>query len=132
MNDRVIDASALLLAVAASGDDADALRNQLSSWRLSALHLINAEVGNVLRRHERAGLLSPEAALATLRATHALVRHRYPHTGPLAESAWTLRANLSFYDALYVALAGQLGVPLVTADARLANAPDLPCAVELV
>jgi len=38
----------------------------------------------------------------------------------------------TYYDALYVALAARLGFPLLTADARLAHAPGLPCAVELV
>jgi predicted nucleic acid-binding protein len=64
--------------------------------------------------------------------TGVLVAHRYPHVGPLGEFAWKLRHNLSFYDALYVALAARLGAPLLTADARLSRAPDLPCAVELV
>jgi len=39
---------------------------------------------------------------------------------------------MSYYDALYAALAAALGHPLLTADARLARAPGLPCAVELV
>ena len=47
-------------------------------------------------------------------------------------AAWTLRDNLTYYDALYVALAARLGYPLLTADARLARAPGLPCAVELI
>lgn len=61
-----------------------------------------------------------------------LVDHRYPHTGPLGERAWQLRDRLSFYDALYVALAELLGVPLLTADARLSRAHGLRCQVELV
>ena len=47
-------------------------------------------------------------------------------------AAWALRDNVTYYDALYVALAARLGYPLLTADARLARAPGLPCAVELV
>ncbi len=35
------------------------------------------------------------------------------------------------YDALDVVLAATLDVPLLTADARLARAPGLPCQVEL-
>ena len=50
----------------------------------------------------------------------------------MAEVAWTLRNNVTYYDALYVALAARLGYPLLTADARLARAPGLPCAVELI
>ena len=43
-----------------------------------------------------------------------------------------LRDNSTFYDALYVALADVLSAPLLTADHRLAGAPGLPCAIELV
>ena len=53
-------------------------------------------------------------------------------TGPSRAGAWALRDNVTYYDALYVALAARLGYPLLTADARLARAPGLPCAVELV
>lgn len=59
-------------------------------------------------------------------------RHRYPHVGVLADLAWTWRDNLTFYDALYVALAVRLDVPpLLTGDRRLGRAP-VPCSVELV
>lgn len=37
-----------------------------------------------------------------------------------------------FYDALYVALAVLLDLPLVTGDVRLSGAPGLPCPIELV
>ncbi|MGB8384610.1 MAG: hypothetical protein WCG47_25780 [Dermatophilaceae bacterium] len=42
------------------------------------------------------------------------------------------RHTLSFYDALYVALAVWLELPLVTADVRLSEAAGLPCTIELV
>ncbi len=48
-----------------------------------------------------------------------IVRHALPD---LLLAAWDLRANLRVADALYVALADQLDVPLVTTDARLARA----------
>jgi len=132
VTDYVIDASALVLALGSKSGAADKLRARLPGMRRHAPHLIDAEVGNVLRRHEQAGLLSSAEALAALRATRALVDHRYPHSGALAEHAWTLRHNLTFYDALYVALAARLNVPLLTADARLSRAPHLPCQAELV
>ncbi len=46
--------------------------------------------------------------------------------------AWELRANVTVYDALYVALAELLDVVLVTADARLTRAPGLRCQLELL
>jgi predicted nucleic acid-binding protein len=132
VNDYVLDASALVMALNGKTEAADALRGRFPDMRRHAPHLIDAEVGNVLRRHERASIISSEEAHTALRAARVLIDHRYPHAGSLAELAWTWRAKLSFYDALYVALAVRLGVPLVTGDARLSKAPGLPCAVELI
>lgn len=130
-DDRVVDASALLLALIGRDEAAEALRARLPSIRLHAPLLIDAEVGNVLRRHERHGRISPLEAETALRMGHSLVGHRYPHAGALAELAWQRRANVTFYDALYAALAAQLSVPLVTADVRLARTPSLGCQVEV-
>ncbi len=131
-HDHVLDASALVLALVGKTNDADKLRGRLPTMRRHAPHLIDAEVGNVLRRHEQRGLISTEEARTALDSGRGLIEHRYPHTGPLAELAWTWRANLSFYDALYVALAVRLDVPLITADPRLSRAPNLGCQVEVV
>ena len=46
-------------------------------------------------------------------------------TLPLLPGAWTLRANVTAYDACYVALARELRCPLVTADLKLSRAPGL-------
>jgi predicted nucleic acid-binding protein len=132
VTDYVVDASALVIALGGKSAAADRLRARFPGMRRHAPHLIDAEVGNVLRRHERAGLLSGDEARVALGAVPAVVDDRYPHTGVLAERAWALRDNLSFYDALYVALATQLGIPLLTGDARLSRAPTLPCRAELV
>ncbi|MGL4178733.1 MAG: type II toxin-antitoxin system VapC family toxin [Dermatophilaceae bacterium] len=132
MTDYVIDASALVMVLGAKGQAADTLRARLPGMRRHAPHLVDAEVGNVLRRHERAGLLSSVEARAAMQSARSLVDHRYPHAGPLGEHAWVLRDHLSFYDALYVALAARLDLPLLTADARLVRSPQLPCRAELV
>lgn len=78
MSECVLDASAMVLALSGKTTEAAALRKQLVGARTHAPHLIDAEVGNVLRRHERQGLLSPEEALLALRAAPAVVDHRYP------------------------------------------------------
>jgi predicted nucleic acid-binding protein len=133
VTDYVVDASALVLALTGKTRAAEALRDRVA--RVShrhAPHLVDAEVGNVLRRHELHGRISPAEAHAALQAARVLVDHRYRHTGPLADLAWTLRASLTFYDALYAALAAHLGLSLMTADHRLSRASGLPCAVELV
>lgn len=61
-----------------------------------------------------------------------LIDNRYPHSPRLIEYTWQLRHNVTFYDALYVALATALDVPLLTGDSRLAAAPGLPCEIKLV
>jgi predicted nucleic acid-binding protein len=56
---------------------------------------------------------------------------RVPHP-PLLERCWELRANLTTYDAAYVALAELIDAPLVTLDARLAEAPGPTCPIEVL
>jgi predicted nucleic acid-binding protein len=130
--DRVVlDASAAVTALGEVSQPAARLRRRLAGVLTEAPHLIDADVGSVLRRRTAAGLIDPRTAAGALRGVSLLVAERYPH-GPLASAAWALRDDVSYYDALYVALAGRLGVPLLTADTRLARAPGLPCEVELV
>lgn len=75
-------------------------------------------------------------ALAAQRATQAiedlasLPLARVPHRA-LVSRVWQLRGNVAPYDASYVAVAERLGVTLLTADARLAKASGLMCAVEV-
>jgi predicted nucleic acid-binding protein len=47
----------------------------------------------------------------------------------LFDEAWKLRHNITFADALYVAIAVQLDAPVLTGDLNLANAPNLPVPV---
>jgi predicted nucleic acid-binding protein len=58
-----------------------------------------------------------------------MIRHSHISVLP---RVWSLRDNLTSYDACYVALAERLGAVLVTADGRLARAPGTRCAVELL
>ena len=132
MTERVIDASVLALAVIGRNADAVRIRQTLVEMKCHAPHLIDAEFGNVLRKRTRAGDVTPRQARTALIAAGSIVDVRYPHVGNLSELAWAMRDNLTFYDALYVALAVRLDVPLWTADRRLSRAPGLACAVELV
>ncbi|MDQ3114155.1 MAG: type II toxin-antitoxin system VapC family toxin, partial [Actinomycetota bacterium] len=47
----------------------------------------------------------------------------------LAARVWQLRANLSSYDASYVALAELIEAALVTLDRRISRSPGLKCEV---
>jgi predicted nucleic acid-binding protein len=103
------------------------LAEEHSIW---APHLLDAEVGHALRRVVRLGELDADAAGEALWQLDELPLRRVSHE-LLIRYAWTLRDNVSFYDALYVALAEMLGEPLVTFDARLARA-DLGAKVEVL
>ena len=122
----VVDASALVDALLIDG----AARAWLASVSLHAPELIDAELLSVLRRLVLAGQLPEEQALLALDTAQQLGLRRHS-TRPLWPRAWQLRTNLSAYDALYVSLAEQLGMPLLSADGRLARAPGLRCAVHL-
>lgn len=132
MSERVIDASALVEALTGRSPEAVTLRRRLADTDCHAPHLIDAEVGNVLRRLNREAIITDAAAATALHALENVIDFRYPHLGALAESAWALRHNLTFYDALYVALARSLEIPLLTGDRRLAEAAKQTCATELI
>lgn len=128
----VADASALMVALSVDSPDARRLRRRLSAEAVHAPYLVDAEIGNVVRRQVGRGERSEPDGRALLRLSANLVDHRYEHHGALAVAAWRLRHNMTFYDALYAALAAAIRSPLLTADRRLAKAAGLPCAVEVV
>jgi predicted nucleic acid-binding protein len=118
----VIDAS-VLVAYLGGGEVAERAGDLLASEgdELFAPHLVDAEVGHVLRRLVAAGELDSADAENALVDLADLPLRRSPHTW-LLDSAWRLRSNVSFYDALYLALAQELELAIVTLDARLARA----------
>jgi predicted nucleic acid-binding protein len=89
---------------------------------LHAPHLIDVEVTQVLRRLELAQVLEGARAKQALEDLRALRLVRHPHAA-LLDRVWSLRHNVTAYDALYLALSEALDAPLVTTDRRLAAAP---------
>jgi len=127
----VVDASVLATALADDGADGDTARGRLRGQDLAAPELIDLEVVSVLRRQLSVGKLDTRRARLALDDLLELPVQRVSHHA-LLRRCWELRDNLSVYDAAYVALAETLGTPLVTADARLAKAPGIKCAVEVL
>ena len=128
----VLDASAALELLLGT-TRGTVLRARLSRepTPLCAPHLLDVEVAHVLRRYERAGELSGARAGQALADLEALPLTRYPHTRLLGRM-WELRANLTGYDAAYVALAELLGFPLLTCDGKLAATPGHKARIELL
>lgn len=128
---NVVDAS-VLVEYLAGGEHVEAARGAVRRERwVWAPALIDAEVGNALRRQVRAKEISVRKAHGALDDLLEMrlqrVEHRY-----LVGRAWQLRDNVSFYDGLYVALAEGLGASLLTLDERLTRASGLRAEVELV
>jgi predicted nucleic acid-binding protein len=124
----VIDSSAVVALLADAGPAGQWVEATIASAELFAPQLMPFEVANILRRHALAGLL--DASIATLCHADlvALPIDLYPYE-VLANRAWELRANITVYDAAYVALAELIGAPLVTLDGRLARASGSRCQV---
>ena len=118
----VVDASTLVAAVASTDSLGDQARATLRGHRRAAPHLIDAEVGNALRSMVLRGDLTNGVGASARLMAERLVHRRHPIHGAIAARAWQLRHNLSFYDALYVALAESLHCQLITADNRIARA----------
>lgn len=118
-----IDASALVELLLRTGVG-QRVERLVRGAQVVAPDVINPEVLQSLRRLERAGELAGERAstAASRLALSPIVR--VPTTGILV-GAWSLRFNLSAYDACYVALARALDCPLLTIDGPLQRAPSL-------
>lgn len=130
----VVDASVVFSALA-RGEHADWAEKHLSAAgggrSLWVPHLIDVEVGHALRRTVAARKLREDRAAAALRKLSELPLRRIVHTG-LLDRAWQLRHNLTFYDGIYVALAEQLAIPLLTLDRRLARAIEGAGTIEVL
>ncbi|HXH57521.1 type II toxin-antitoxin system VapC family toxin [Iamia sp.] len=123
----VVDSS-VLFALVAAGLEGEWAHTEVRGHDLAAPHLAPFETANILRRHEMAGLMTSSEAVQAHADLVDLPVDLVGY-GALVPRAWDLRANLTSYDASYVALAEALGVPLVTLDRRLARAPALGCDV---
>lgn len=128
----VLDAS-VLVEYLASGEHAEAAHERIRAEAHANCvpELIAAEVGHALRRGVRLGQLDDVFAREALWELRQMRLHWVPHE-QLIFYAWELRDNLTFYDALYVALAEMLDQPLITFDARLARASGIRAEIELL
>ena len=128
----VLDASSVVAVLLYRGPGAERIRERIESpgESLHVPHLMDLEVLHALRRQALRGALSLGRGAEALEDLASIMFVHYPHTS-LMERIWELRENLTVYDAAYVVLAEALDAPLVTMDARLAQAPGHRAAVEL-
>ncbi|GGV06772.1 VapC ribonuclease [Kitasatospora herbaricolor] len=126
----VVDASALVLALADEGGRGDRARALLAAggeW-VAPEHLL-IEVMQSLRGLYLAKELTA-ARVAEVAAELPGLTVRTVAVAPLLERIWELKDNLTPDDAAYVAVAERYGVPLVTADLRLMRASGPRCEIQ--
>jgi len=92
---------------------------------------IDAEVLHALRRRWFAGSLNDENALDVIKLFRHTPITRHP-VQPFLDRMWSLRHNITAYDAGYVALAESLGLPLLTRDWRLAHSSGHTARIEYI
>ena len=126
----VVDASAAIALLTDPGDSGGHVAALLRGGPRYAPSHLPVEVTNVLRRWRNAGRLSEAATELALAGFWKLAVILWPFE-PLSTRTWQLGADLSAYDAAYVALAEHLDAPLLTLDARLAHAPGVRCRVQM-
>jgi predicted nucleic acid-binding protein len=128
----VLDASALAESLLTSSPAAVRLRSRLlAEPAVVAPDLIDVETGSVLRKQWLAGRVSGQSFRHMLDELARIPIVRYP-TRQFLPRAYELRHNVTVADAMYIALAEGLQCPLVTGDARLAEAPGIRCTVEVL
>ncbi|MEU9131030.1 type II toxin-antitoxin system VapC family toxin [Kitasatospora sp. NPDC048540] len=125
----VVDASALVLALADEGERGDAARAALAAdadWAAPEhvlIEVMQSLRGLYLARQVDAG------RVAELAAELPRIAIRRVEVTALLGRIWELKDNLTPDDAAYVAVAEQLGAPLVTADLRLMRASGPRCEI---
>lgn len=121
MKGVVLDNSAAISLGASSMGDTEEVQ-------YFAPELIDLEYASMLRKLVIRKEFSPDVAGTLVREWAANSLVRCSHT-LLLTRIWELREDITPYDAAYVALAESLGIPLMTADRRLARAAAQYCEV---
>lgn len=128
----VVDASVLANVVGDDGADGRRARNEVrGAGDVAAPDLVDVETVAVLRKRWLSGTLSDRRFSVALDDLEAIDLERYPAL-LLIRRSYDLRAKVTAYDAMYVALAEALGCELVTGDRRLTTAPGPRCVIRVL
>jgi predicted nucleic acid-binding protein len=125
----VLDASALV-DVVLDQRGADWVLEQIDDEEIAAPSHQPAEVLSALARLVRGEVLPAEVARDAIEEALGLPQRLVHPSAAHVRRAFALRDHIRVVDGLYVALADELGCPLVTTDRRLAGA-HAPCEVRV-
>ena len=116
----------LVAALVDTGPHGDWAEDVLARGSLHAPELARAEATSILRRLERAKLITTPEANGAQDDLMQLDIDSFSFE-PFADRIWELRHNVSSYDAWYVALAEALKLPLATLDDALSKSNGVAC-----
>ena len=122
----VVDASVVVAALIDSGSTGQWAENLLLNAPVQAPQLMPVEAANILRRAALFGDIGEDLAAMAHRDLLVLPCSLFPYE-LVADRVWALRANITAYDASYVALAELMDAELATLDRSLARAPGPVC-----
>ena len=122
----VVDASVLVAALVDTGPHGVWAEDVLARGSLHAPELARAEATNILRRLERAKLITTPEANGAQDDLMQLDIDSFSFE-PFADRIWELRHNVTSYDAWYVAIAEALRLPLATLDEPLSRSNGVVC-----
>jgi predicted nucleic acid-binding protein len=127
----VFDASVFVDALVGVGEHGERARHELHDVAvLEVPAIFGAQAASALRGLVLGGALDPVRASAAIEQIRSVRTVQFPFE-PFCFRVWQLRANLTVYDAWYVALAEQLATELVTGDERLLTANGPRCPIRL-
>lgn len=123
----VVDASVVIdLALGDTVVDA-----AVGMHELHAPVTIDAEILHALRRRWIARNVTGSEVVDLIAMVQRMWITRHS-VQPFVNRVWSLRRNITAYDAAYVALAESLDVPLLTRDWRLAHSAGHTAAIEYI
>ena len=127
MSSYVVDASVAVELVLETrlGEDIDRL---VQNYELFAPELIDLEVLSALRSFELRNEISNEAALSAIGELEKMSVRRTTHEG-LSKLIWQYHRNVTIYDAVYLAVAKDRNLEVLTADSKLSRAPGVDVVV---
>ena len=128
----VLDASIVANVIGDDGADGRRARREVrSAGELAAPDLVDVDAVAVLRKRWMAGTISDSRFSEAIDDLEAIELERDPAL-PLLRRSYDLRANVTSYDATYIALAEVLDCELLTGDRRLAQAPGPRCIIRVL
>ncbi len=124
----VADSSAMVEFLLGRDETGFRVREAIAGSAVAAPFSIDLECVAAFRGLVLGRKLDPVDAAQSLETLDQMDLRRFEHA-PYIHRVWELRDNMWPYDAIFVAIAESLDVPLVTVDKKYAGVPGLRCEI---